>query len=52
MRGWGLVKRRWSMVGTGEDSDGAVRKTAAYVRPLNLVPWESWKMPEPRCDMI
>ena len=39
-------------MGTGEDSEGAVRKTAAYVRPLNLVPWDSGKMPEPKCDMI
>lgn len=29
----------WSIVGTGEDWEWSVRKIAAFVRTVNLVPW-------------
>lgn len=39
-------------VETSKDSEGVVRKTAAFVRHLNLEPWESLAMPEQRHDVM
>ena len=37
---------------TSKDSERVVRKTAAFVRHLNLAPWESLEMPEQRHDVM
>lgn len=48
----GDSKEMMKPVETSKDSEGVVRKTAAFVRHLNLEPWESLAMPEQRHDVM